>query len=488
MNKLLLLSLLWQAVQPAFAVVFNSTSCTAQCQALGNLASSYEASQRADASLKPSFYNVPSNFSRKLAPGSLLKVEYVTDPTNYTVPYSLSMSRILYTTTDLNGTVQPASAYILWPYTAAKYPNSKGFQFPMVAWAHGTSGSFGACGPSNYKALQYHFMVPYAIAEQGIAVVAPDYAGLGVNALPDGTPVLHPYSGAPAQANDLANAVIAARAAFPANLPKSNPFVVAGHSQGGGVAWAFAERQARQPVAGYRGTVAFAPALRAAEWVTQILKDPAQANSSEAIVSINIVAGVTAAYPAYNYRGLSAVGYDRWHNVLAPVQGCLTTQSLALADVAPANLTRAGWYDDATVREFVSRTRLGGKAFAGPLLVIEGELDSAVPPALLAPVVNETCAFLAKTHSAEQLDFVVYGKMNHFPVIQASQGRWMAWVKERLLAAPSKGSRDSKKTQCTTTRVDGFRPESAVTALPEAIVPNWIVSQAAPTEHWKYSL
>ncbi len=135
----------------------------------------------------------------------------------------------------------------------------------MVAWAHGTSGVFKACAPSNYRNIQYHFMAPFLLALQGIVVVAPDYAGLGIAALPTGEEVNHPWLAGPAQANDLAHAVTASRAAFPGLLKPRGPFVAMGHSQGGGAAWAFAERQASRPLSGYKGTVAIAPPARVLE-------------------------------------------------------------------------------------------------------------------------------------------------------------------------------------------------------------------------------
>ena len=129
----------------------------------------------------------------------------------------------------------------------------------MVAWVHGTSGLLKGCDPSNYRSLQYHFMVPYLLALQGIAVVAPDHAGLGFDNLPLGEHIGHPWALCPAQAGDLAHAISAARSAFPRQLPRNGSFVAMGRSQGGGAAWAFAERMATSPLDGYRGTFAIAP-------------------------------------------------------------------------------------------------------------------------------------------------------------------------------------------------------------------------------------
>ncbi|KAK3368283.1 Alpha/Beta hydrolase protein [Podospora didyma] len=492
MQKLLFLSALWRAVH---AATINSTTCDANCQALAKTGIEYETS--AHAVPNDPFYTAPSNFSRTLAPGSLLKIEYATDLSNYLVPNSLTMSRIMYTTTDLNGTVLPVSAYILWPYTSITPSNKPGSaQFPLVAWAHGTTGNFAACGPSNYKALQYHFMVPYAIAEQGIAVVAPDYAGLGVGFLPDGTPIPHAYAAPPAQANDLANAVIAARAAFPANFLASGPFVAAGHSQGGAISWAFAERQTAKPLAGYKGTLAFAPFLNPVKWIEKALVSLANgdlANTGPLGVEANVISGVTAVYPAYNDSGMTPVTYDRWNNVITPQQACNPAGSLILSDIPQADLARPTWTKDKPAVDFVNRTVPGGKKFAGPLLVIAGEQDSLVTLQNLQPIYNDTCAFLAQTHSSEVLELVTFPKMNHFPVILASQSLWMEWIKDRLLGSSApRAKKDttsfgSKGPNCSQRSVNGFRTD-LVAQGQNAIFPNWLVTGVPPSEAWKLLL
>lgn len=205
-----------QASTPSAASKLNaSTTCDEACKEVVLRVSSWEAEQRAS---DFSFYTVPDNYSSALSPGSVLKLERTTNLTNYTVPAPLTMSRVLYTTEDLNGTVIPASAYILWPSSPLEVPaansSSNSTQWPLVAWAHGTSGGLPPCAPSNYRNLQYHFQAPFTLALQGYVVVAPDYAGLGVGRLPDGEEIGHPWAAWPAQANDIAHAVGAARTSW----------------------------------------------------------------------------------------------------------------------------------------------------------------------------------------------------------------------------------------------------------------------------------
>ncbi|KAK1828895.1 putative secretory lipase [Podospora conica] len=469
-----LLSLGALARYSAAAIV--STTCNESCQKLAGVGIAYETAAFADPSA--SFYSVPANFSSKLAPGALLRLEAATDLANYSVPSGLSMSRILYTSSTLNGTTIPASAYILWPYTQLAPSDRDGY--PLVAWGHGTSGLFSRCAPSNYRSLQYHWMAPFLLALQGMAVVAPDYAGLGVGALPSGETIGHPWLAAPAQANDLAHAITAARAAFPAVLKPAGPFVVLGHSQGGSAAWAFAEKQAAdKPLAGYRGTVSLAPPARAfAQYEDALANATLPFSGITKGLAPKLIAGVTAAFPAYNASGMSEVAADRWFNVLKPARGCFPTDALVFSDVKTP-LAKDGWQKHPTVQAYAGMTAVGGRKFKGPLLVLAGEVDAIASFGAVKTAVAETCA-LGKQSKKESLEFVRYRDVSHFPLIQASQSRWLPWIQARLAGkgAPVPGG-------CSEEAIGGFRAEFT----PHATTPNFLVGWAdSATESWKLLL
>ena len=63
----------------------------------------------------------------------------------------------------------------------------------------------------------------------------------------------------PAQAHDVNFSLITARKALP---ELSKRFVVMGHSQGGGAAWAFAQQQVLDQTEGYIGAVTVIPTTR----------------------------------------------------------------------------------------------------------------------------------------------------------------------------------------------------------------------------------
>ena len=209
------------------------------------------------------FYALPP-LTGPLQAGQVLKVQDVTDASAYSIPAGTALSRILYTTQNLNGTVIPTSGFILWPYAPRRFesdaPDSKAH---VVVWAHGTSGFFRTQNPSSQRPLWYAHNAPFALALAGYAVFAPDFAGLGVSESWDGSEIPHEYNASPAQARDSLYGFRAAKKAFPDYL--GGDFVVIGHSQGGGTAWGVAEALAAEEETfadlqeGYKGSIPVSP-------------------------------------------------------------------------------------------------------------------------------------------------------------------------------------------------------------------------------------
>jgi pimeloyl-ACP methyl ester carboxylesterase len=458
-----------------------STTCNETCQQLVQVGIDFEHSAHAHTP-RDDFYSIPSKFNTSMKPGMLLYVEPHTDLANYTVPSGLSMSRIMYTSADINGTTVPVSAYVLWPYQPFQYSSSQGkSKFPLVAWAHGTSGQFVDCAPSNYRSLQYHFMTSYTLAMEGFAVVATDYAGLGVTTGLNGEQT-HAWLSGPVGANDVAYAIDAVRKAFPDQLDADGPFVTMGHSQGGNVAWAFAERQASSPQAGYRGTISISPPTKVIDWLDSAFQKIATTPPASVplwayvVLSLQpkIIASITTVFPAYNFSGMTALSYDRWNNVLKPLQGCLPTDALAFADVPIPELAKPGWTNDSIVQQWQDQVHVGGRKFKGPLLVIGGE-DDVTPPDLIEQSVDDSC----KVSGDQSLEMVTYQAMQHFPVIQASRVKWLGWIKDRVTGGSVHGSCGKKSF------VEGFNTNYTI----QSTAPNWLVDWVPmATEGWKQSL
>lgn len=104
---------------------------------------------------------------------------------------------------------------------------------PVVLYAHGTEveKAFNMADIRDYSEAS---LIAATFAAQGFIVVAPNYAGYDVSSLS-----YHPYLNAEQQANDMIDAMRAAKKAFSAiGAQDSGKLVVAGYSQGGFVAMA----------------------------------------------------------------------------------------------------------------------------------------------------------------------------------------------------------------------------------------------------------
>ncbi|MBI2896422.1 MAG: hypothetical protein HYY06_22885 [Deltaproteobacteria bacterium] len=158
--------------------------------------------------------------------------------------------RMLYVTEGPPGNFVTASALVILPDSP---PPIGGW--PVVGWAHGTTGAADACAPSKFPDLPLNtYVLPFV--EDGWALVATDYAGLG-------TPGPHPYLVGESEAFSVLDAVAAARRLPDVGASLGTAVTLAGHSQGGHAAL-FARAV---PDAGNRaggeivGTIAYAPGL-----------------------------------------------------------------------------------------------------------------------------------------------------------------------------------------------------------------------------------
>ena len=135
--------------------------------------------------------------------------------------------RLLYTSTDgIDGSTRiPVSGSLFLP----KGPPPAG-GWPLIAWTHGTVGIADICAPSWTGYVPFHQKYLKQWIDQGYAVVASDYQGLGTK----GT---HPYLATqPASYNNLD--II--RAVQNGDFPVSKKVVLIGQSQGAAAAFATA--------------------------------------------------------------------------------------------------------------------------------------------------------------------------------------------------------------------------------------------------------
>ncbi|MDO7467453.1 alpha/beta fold hydrolase [Acinetobacter baumannii] len=125
--------------------------------------------------------------------------------------------------------------------------------WPIVVWAHGTTGVADVCAPSKAALVDSTKDLISKLLAAGYVVVAPDYEGLG-------TPGIHPFLNVKSEAFSITDAVVATRNYLSQrNLLTSKKWVTVGHSQGGHAALGAAQYASRAQLE-YKGTVAVAPA------------------------------------------------------------------------------------------------------------------------------------------------------------------------------------------------------------------------------------
>lgn len=194
-------------------------------------------------------------------PGRLLRSEPL--PPLLGLANAAQQARILYTSTDGvtgQGIVVVSGAVFL---PKGRAPRGG---WPIIAWAHGTVGVADICAPSwagrSYRDVRYL----NTWLEQGYAVVATDYQGLG-------TPGPHPYLQTRPEAYSVLDSV---RALLDADAGLANKVVVVGQSQGGGAAFATAGfAPAYAPRLNLLGTVATGtPNLTLAQLTAPSAADP----------------------------------------------------------------------------------------------------------------------------------------------------------------------------------------------------------------------
>jgi acetyl esterase/lipase len=127
--------------------------------------------------------------------------------------------KVLYRSTKPDGTAIAVSGIVIVPSGEAP-PGG----WPIVAWAHPTTGVVSHCAPSLALFVFQQMAGSRRLLENGYAIAATDYPGLG-------TPGPHPYLVGDSEARAAIDSVRAARS-FP-GLENSTRYAVWGHSQGG---------------------------------------------------------------------------------------------------------------------------------------------------------------------------------------------------------------------------------------------------------------
>jgi pimeloyl-ACP methyl ester carboxylesterase len=310
----------------------------------------------------------------------------------------------------VSGAMVPVSGMVAIPL--GKAPKGG---WPVITWAHGTTGIADLCAPSRLPAGTEGLNTPMLESwiKSGYAVLRTDYEGLG-------GPRPHPYLIGVSEGRGVLDIVRAARQLDP---QLSDRVIISGHSQGGHAAlWAASLVKRYTPEIKLRGVLAFAPASHIAT-EAGFLKS----------VSTTSLTGLAAMI----FRGLD-VGYPSLH-----ISALLTPHAVALY---PQTLTRClGQLDEpdsfgglplnqlvkptadiSAAVKALQKNDPGELKIGAPVLLEQGSSDTTVFPAFTAALAKSL------TGVGDMVTEHTYAGATHGTVLTAAQADQAAFVKRRF--------------------------------------------------------
>lgn len=298
--------------------------------------------------------------------------------------------KITYKMPSINGDQTSATAVVMIP--KGTMPANG---WPVVVWAHGTTGVADQCAPSNLKDNNDQFTLGSALplvqqlVSQGYAVIAPDYEGLG-------SPGIHPFLNAKSESESIISALKASKQQYKNQL--SNDWVVVGHSQGGHAAIAAAEH-ANEAGLNFKGAVAYAPASHLKETFDlgqRYAQSYLQAGDYTTAVGILtgletfsslITAGIKQTSANFKYTDVFAA---RSASIAqrAETELCSTQLGQSFAADIQAYLQTGrfdypgllnNFADVSEIKTFLAASTIGKTKINQPLLIVQGTADTTVP-------------------------------------------------------------------------------------------------------------
>lgn len=314
-----------------------------------------------------SFYAAPTPVPA--APGTIVRQERVA-----AAPEGAIAWRVLYHSTDVDGTDALVSGLIIAPATPAPASSRT-----VVSWAHPTTGTAPRCAPSSGIAPFVFIEGLSDFLAAGHVVVATDYAGMGIAGPPSF------LIGATEAANVL-DIVRAARA-----IPEtgaSGRVVLWGHSQGGHASIFAAQRApSYAPELSIAGLAVAAPATDLGDLLTADIGD---------------VSGVTIgayAFTSYAKAYAARLPQDPLATILTPAGAaaaprmdalCLLGQNRELHAIADPLIGAFVTADPSKVppwEEILAENTPDDAPLPMPLFVAQGAKDTLVRPAITASFV-----------------------------------------------------------------------------------------------------
>ena len=349
------------------------------------------------------------------SPGQMLRTETL-DPTLGLVNAGAQF-RILYTSTD--GADGKTPVVVSGAYFVPKGSPPDG-GWPLLAWAHGTTGIADVCAPSWNKRSKRDADYLDTWLQQGYAIVATDYQGLG-------TPGPHPYLVVRPEAYSVLDSVRAVLKGFP-NL--ANQVVLIGQSQGGGAAFATAGiAPDYAPELHIRGSVATGVPFLGYDTPREPA-DPAQLDKADPTVAYELYIAVMA----QQSDPTRAVDQMVTPRALPLLEAARTTclgalfRAVLQAGLNDGNTLQAGF--DKALKEILPGMEYSTMRLQTPIFFGIGEHDHDVPAAEQLALVRNACAqgSLVEAH--------LYAGLTHSQTVNKSLKDSVPFVRKVMAGEP----------------------------------------------------
>ncbi|MCZ8379280.1 lipase [Mycobacterium sp. CPCC 205372] len=290
--------------------------------------------------------------------------------------------------------------------------------WPVISFAHGTTGLTNDCGPSESPDLMGYASSVISLVTSGHAVAFTDYQGLG-------HPGRHAYLEPRSAAFDIIDAVRALRNLYPGIV--SDKWLALGGSQGGQASWA-ANEYAGDYGDGLDlvGTIAFAPAADLSG-----LADGARNGTltpDQVGLMPSVIAGLEVAQPDFvvsDYlRGPAA-------EHLGKLISCDEDKEQYFAQLRPEQVRPASAAAADRLTEILDTNALPQRPLAAPLYVANGSQDTLILPEWVSAAVSRACS---RGGTVEHKEMAGRGHVDPDPGAEA-----YLWMQDRFAgkAAPS---------------------------------------------------
>lgn len=333
------------------------------------------------------------------------------------IPLGAISARVVYrSTSGIDGSPTEVSGAVFVP---PGRPPKGGW--PVIAYAHGTTGVNRDCAPSLSPTL-WGFVEPIGkFLRMGFAVAATDYQGLGA-------PGAHPYLDAKTAGFNVIDSVRALRAV---SSDVSKTWSAYGGSQGGAAAWA-ANEQASTYGSDLNlvGSGSIVPAADVSVYAA--MASAGTMNKDQQAAFIGILIGLERTRKDFNIddyrRGLAKEEWDVLSACYGPEAEKRATVIYALP---PGDLMPATPEAQQRLFDLLKGMALPQQPAAAPMLVIYAGLDTFIPPETTQAAIARACEM------GDTVQVVFQPDKGHGDV---DGSVYLEWLGERLSGLPAPNS------------------------------------------------